>query len=54
MKLDFNRLPKVKAVGTRLTEKEYEIVQRLAKENKVSIGEAIHVLIRAALNEIEK
>jgi hypothetical protein len=53
MKLEFNRLPKIKAVGTRLTEDEYNVVEKLAKENKVSMGEAVHVLIRAALNEIE-
>ena len=53
MKLEFNRLPKVKAVGTRLTEEEYKVVEKLAKENKVSLGETVHVLVRAALYEIE-
>jgi hypothetical protein len=54
MKLEFNRLPKIKAVGTRLTEDEYKIVEKLAKENKVSLGETVRVLIRATLNEIQK
>ena len=52
MKLEFNRLTKVKAVGTRLTEDEYDFVKDLAEKNKVSLGEAIHVLVIAAIKEL--
>lgn len=53
MKLEFNRLPKNKMIGVRLTEEEYRKVESLAKKNKVSLAEATGVIIRAALKEIK-
>ena len=52
--LEFNRKPKTRQIGIRLTEDEYDQIARLAKENKVYITEAINVLIRFALKEIKK
>lgn len=52
--LEFSRKPKSKCIGIRLTEDEYNQVEKLAKENKVYVTEAINVLIRFALKEIKK
>lgn len=52
MKLEFNRIPKTKMVGVRLTAEEYAKMDKLAKKNKVSMAETAGVLIRAALKEI--
>ena len=47
MKLEFNRQPKTKMAGSRFTDEEYKFLEKLAKENKESIGETIAVIIRA-------
>lgn len=52
MELKFNRQPKTKMAGTRLTQKEYDFVKKLAKENNESIGETIAVIIRAFMEEV--
>lgn len=54
MKLEFNRKPKSKAIGIRLTKDEHVQVKFLAVQNGVSLAEACEVLIRAALKEVDK
>jgi hypothetical protein len=51
MEFEFNRKPKTKMMGFRVTEEEFQQISRIAKENNVSVGEACGVLIRAALKE---
>ena len=51
MKLEFNRKPKTKMVGIRLTESEFYHVKAIAQKNDVSMAEASEVLLRAALEE---
>jgi len=53
MKLNFERKPKVKMTGVRLTTDEYESVKKIAKENNESIGETCRVLIVATLSKIK-
>ena len=45
MTLQFQRKPKVKMSGVRLTEEEYNAVEKLAKNHSESIGETIRVLV---------
>lgn len=52
MELKFNRLPKKYNVGTRLTEDEYNFVKETAKKNGSSLGETVHVLVIAAIEEL--
>ena len=54
MKLNFERKPKVKMLGIRVTQEEYNQVQELAKLHNESIGETCRVLIIGALSEIGK
>ena len=54
MKLNFERKQKVKMLGIRLTQKEYNQVEKLAKLHDESIAETCRVLIIAALNEVNK
>lgn len=54
MKLEFNRIAKTKMVGIRLTQEEFNFVEKLAKDNNVSQAEACMVLIRAAIKELRK
>jgi len=53
MELKFERKPKTKMTGVRLTEDEYKAVEKLAKEHKESIGETCRVLIVGALKELK-
>jgi len=52
MKLNFERKPKVKMIGTRVTQDEYNQIEKLAKLHDESIGETCRVLIVGALNEV--
>ena len=53
MELEFNRKPKNKQTGIRITTEEYNQIKRIAKENKVSFSEASSALIRSALKNIK-
>jgi len=52
MKLEFNRATKIKSVGTRLTQEEYEIVSQVANVHGCSLGEAIATMVRAVIKEM--
>ncbi len=54
MELEFNRKPKRKIIGVRLTEEEMNEVKKIAKENKTSIAETCRVMIASSLKEINK
>ena len=53
MKLNFSHKQKNKQVAVRLTQEEYNFVEKLAKENEVSMMEACRVLIEAAISELK-
>lgn len=54
MKIEFERIEaKNRQVGVRLTENEYKKVEKIAKENKVSIMEVSRQLMKMALKEIK-
>ncbi|MES2216656.1 MAG: hypothetical protein V4481_05180 [Patescibacteria group bacterium] len=53
MKLEFERKPKIKMVGIRLTDIEYSKVSEIAKVNSVPHSEACRQLIRAGLRGLK-
>jgi len=54
MKLLFDKKCKTKIIGTRLTEKEYEEVRKIAQNNRASLAETARILIISAIAELNK
>ena len=53
MTLEFNRKPKKKMVGVRLTEKEFKFIKVFAKRHDTSIAEVCRILMLSAMNDID-
>jgi hypothetical protein len=53
MQIQFNKRENLIAVGLRVTEAEYRVIKELAARNNVSVAEATHVLLQAALQELK-
>lgn len=54
MKLKFDRKPKCRMVGIRLTDEEYLKIEAIAMKESEKMAEVCRVIIVTALREIEK